>query len=867
MQMCIVLLALMGCVALASGAGTEIALFVSPGGPPDADGTRERPYRTIQEAVDKHGGDWGQVFLGPGVYEEDVDLGRTRLWFFPAMQYGVELRGTITVRRSGIKLRGIDIRSDGDGIVLAEGASDIEIQHCRILDVGEGCAGIVVDAPGCTSGLIGGNVIDLRDSERTSQVGIRVRVNQGTTGLRFDHNRIAGCDVGIAFEAGDGATDESNVISTCEVFDNAVGLRVAGPGVRANGCKIYGNSTAGVEVLSGPATIEACSFRDNAVGLTTRGDGVVVRNNVMLGAPPAVTILAGRATLSNNSLHSADPGATLVHVAEGASVDLSANILSGAGELLEAVGEVIARGNLFSHETAAAAADPDAIFGDPGFVDAQGGNLHLSDGSPALGAAKGSVAAVDAEGVGRPRGQDACVGAYEAAGNRAGTEYFVAAGAEDGDGSQARPFGLVADALAKTLPGDIVTLAPGEYSEAVTIERSGAPGALITVRSAEPHGAVFRDCVWTFNECSHVRVEGLSFIDCTRGFVLGPYVHDCELVGNSIVREGEGGGAISISGPGATGNLMEGNVIALNHGGVGLQINCQRFNWGQTIRGNDISGCYYGVQSGGGSYPTAPPGYHVVEDNEFHHNWKDGYHSKTTDNILRGNYVHHNSSTGITTRYGARNVIFGNRVCQNGGHGMRLHSPSHFVMNNLVYATCPRGPGRRRGSSRTTSSPITSRRTRCGWSTTRSMAIAGRRSPGTRAVASCCCATSSLATMTRWTGYLWAPAPRSGSRLGMCIGSAGRRCCGSTRGASTIPWPIRSSWIRMRPTSASLRTARRGRCATSPMRCQQCLRCTGGVCLTTQAATWSRWRSRTLPGMAQTKRAASSDELAARFAF
>jgi len=43
--------------------------------------------------VDRHDADWGQVFLMPRVYEEDVDVDRGRFWFFPAQQYGVELCG------------------------------------------------------------------------------------------------------------------------------------------------------------------------------------------------------------------------------------------------------------------------------------------------------------------------------------------------------------------------------------------------------------------------------------------------------------------------------------------------------------------------------------------------------------------------------------------------------------------------------------------------------------------------------------------------------------------------------------------------------------------------------------------------------
>ena len=680
--------ALLACLTMSVVADGETRrdVFVRFGAPPGGDGSREQPYSSLQDCVDRHDADWGQVFLMPGVYEEDVDVHRGRFWFFPAQQYGVELRGSIAIRRPGTKLRGLDIRSDGNGIILAEGATDVEVQHCRIFAVGDDCAAILVDAPGGLSGLIGGNVVDLRDSEGTARVGIRVRVHEGTTGLRLDHNRIAGCDTGVVFERGEDVTEERNMVSGCELLDNAVGLRIAAPGVRADWSQFRNNSAAGVEVLAGPTTVRGCRFEANGAGIFTRAADVRLESNVLLGSAPAVRVLGGQASLVHNTVHAVGGQEPLIAIAEGASAALSFNILSGPGELLEVSGTATATRNLFSHQTPGAGADPDPIFGAPGFVGVASGDLHLADDSPARGSATGSEALADADGIGRPRGEQPCVGAYEAPGKREGAEYFVRPGAQDGDGSHERPFGTVASALEGALPADTITLAPGDYSESVTIERSGAPGAPLLIRSAQPRAAVFRDSTWTLNECSHVRIEGLSFVDCARGFALGPYVRDCELVGNSIVREPKGGGAISVYGPGASGNLFEGNVIALNHGGVGLQINCQRFNWRQTLRGNDISGCYYGVQSGGGSYPTAPPGYHVVEDNDLHHNWKDGYHSKTTDNILRGNDIHHNASSGITTRYGARNVIFGNRVHDNGSHGMRLHSPSHFVANNLVYA-------------------------------------------------------------------------------------------------------------------------------------------------------------------------------------
>ncbi len=173
--------------------------------------------------------------------------------------------------------------------------------------------------------------------------------------------------------------------------------------------------------------------------------------------------------------------------------------------------------------------------------------------------------------------------------------------------------------------------------------------------------------------------------------MFGPYCRNSAVINCVAIRTAEGGGnAISVQGPGSQHLLFEGNTIELNHGAVGINFACQRFNWRQTLRGNDISGCFYGVQTGGGSYPTAPPGYHIIEGNTFHDNWKDGVHTKGTDQIIVGNHFYNNTGHAITTRYGARNVIVGNWIHDN-GHGIRLHSPSHFVINNLIYNNRGRG--------------------------------------------------------------------------------------------------------------------------------------------------------------------------------
>jgi hypothetical protein len=81
-----------------------------------------------------------------------------------------------------------------------------------------------------------------------------------------------------------------------------------------------------------------------------------------------------------------------------------------------------------------------------------------------------------------------------------------AKGAEDGDGSAARPFKTIAQALTASNGGEIILLAPGEYP-AVTVSKKFP--TFVTLRAQEARKAVLLGGA-LLKEASHVRLEGLN---------------------------------------------------------------------------------------------------------------------------------------------------------------------------------------------------------------------------------------------------------------------------------------------------------------------------------------------------------------------
>jgi hypothetical protein len=114
-------------------------------------------------------------------------------------------------------------------------------------------------------------------------------------------------------------------------------------------------------------------------------------------------------------------------------------------------------------------------------------------------------------------------------------EYFVSpGGCETNSGSESAPFSSVAGALSKAEGGDIITLMPGNYAEAIVVELSGTAEFPTTVRSQRKWEAVIKPPdghgVYTADGVTNVVIDGLEVTEAKiDGVKVGSYatVRNC----------------------------------------------------------------------------------------------------------------------------------------------------------------------------------------------------------------------------------------------------------------------------------------------------------------------------------------------------
>ncbi len=520
-------------------------VYVSPGAA-DGDGSRDRPYGSIQEALTKREEDWGQVFLGPGVYREDVVVERDGVWFFPWKQYDAVIDGSFTITGKGIAVRGLTFRSKDRAIVVGATAEGCQVQNNRIVELADGGVGIHVEA----GALVVGNVVDLRQSDAKDTVGLRLRAGGGAL-PRVDHNRVAGTATGIVVEPGE-SSDGAWLLTHNEVRECGTGMRLLADGATAKYNRLW---------------------RCTGPGLEVEGKDCIIERNAIFA--------------NGESAHQTTPE-TDTTLPEAPAEERTLYVAAGA---------------------------------DPG-----------------------------------------------------------------GDGSEERPFAEFAPAMSALRPGDTLVVGDGEYRESVTVSVLAPRAAPVTIRSATRHAAVIVEGRIVLENCANVHIESLKFVSSPAAVQFGADARYCTMSDCLLVAaEGKASSTISVAGPSASHNVIEDCVLrGTGRKQDGIWLACQRFNQHCTVRRCVVSGHYCAVQTGDGSYPTAPPGFHVIEDCEFFGNG-DGVHHKMTDCIVRNCHLHHNAAHGVTVRYGARQLIEGNRIHHNGG-GIRLHSPSHLVRNNVIFA-------------------------------------------------------------------------------------------------------------------------------------------------------------------------------------
>lgn len=101
----------------------------------------------------------------------------------------------------------------------------------------------------------------------------------------------------------------------------------------------------------------------------------------------------------------------------------------------------------------------------------------------------------------------------------AGMEYYVcgAQGSDENPGTRAAPFRTLQKAADMAVPGTIIRVLPGTYTEQVLVSTSGTKDAPIVFESTEWRGAIMTDRACCFRQAgnaAYITIRGFWFLDC-----------------------------------------------------------------------------------------------------------------------------------------------------------------------------------------------------------------------------------------------------------------------------------------------------------------------------------------------------------------
>lgn len=243
----------------------------------DSDGTAERPWTTIQQAIDA-AEEGAIVAVAEGSYDEDVRIKDkvVRLWGrCPARVtirgQGKELKA-IQVEgagANGTEIRSLAVTGTGTGIEVS-GAQDVTVEHVWVHDMsGYGISAVTGKRP--TSLVLRRSLV-----EKNHVVGVLVRGSKAT----LEGNVVR------ATQAGSGKARQRWGIG---VVNDEMTLDRSDVTVRS--CVIEQNGEAGVLVGGSDATIATCVIRDTRPGEDgTGGYGILVTRNLKTGQHATATV-------------------------------------------------------------------------------------------------------------------------------------------------------------------------------------------------------------------------------------------------------------------------------------------------------------------------------------------------------------------------------------------------------------------------------------------------------------------------------------------------------------------------------------------------------------------------------------------------
>lgn len=273
------------------------------------------------------------------------------------------------------------------------------------------------------------------------------------------------------------------------------------------------------------------------------------------------------------------------------------------------------------------------------------------------------------------------------------TIYYVATNGNDsGNGGSSSPWRTISKAMKANLkPGDEVVVRSGTYKESIDVNKDGAAGRYITLRSEVPGGAKIDvpdgKSYGIHVTGNYVKIDGFEVYGSTRSGIIASRVHHVEITDN-VSHDNKSGGIYVNRSDFIT---VEGNVVynnASDHVISGISIHLAQNITGATTSGYRI----------------------IVRDNVAYNNvTKNAAHTDGNGIIIDDFNAAQDNAAGLSP-YKYATLVEGNITYGNGSSGVALvHSDYVTVRDNIAYRnnTDLKSAGNWRGEIQNTSSSHT----------------------------------------------------------------------------------------------------------------------------------------------------------------